>query len=69
MLHGICDGAPGRDHQRRRAKVATRSSPPPTTAEIDHGVPMSWMNWSDELAPPHDRPIQETTRPRPATRE
>ena len=23
-----------------RAKVATRSAPPPTDAEIDHGVPM-----------------------------
>src|SRR5688500_15381607 len=26
--------------QRCRAKVASRSVPPPTTAEIDHGVPL-----------------------------
>jgi hypothetical protein len=26
--------------QRCRAKVATRSIPPPTEAEIDHGVPV-----------------------------
>jgi len=26
--------------RRCRAKVATRSAPPPTTAEIDHGVPL-----------------------------
>jgi hypothetical protein len=30
--------------RRCRAKVATRSAPPPTIAEIDHGVPCSWIN-------------------------
>jgi hypothetical protein len=34
---------------RCRAKVAARSDPPPTTAEIDHGVPMFLDQLLDEL--------------------
>jgi hypothetical protein len=34
---------------RCRAKVATRSEPPPTEAEIDHGVPMFLDQLVDEL--------------------
>ena len=34
---------------RCRAKVATRSSPPPTEAEINHGVPMFLDQLVDEL--------------------
>jgi hypothetical protein len=30
--------------RRCRAKVATRSIPPPTEVEIDHGVPVFWIN-------------------------
>jgi hypothetical protein len=29
---------------RCRAKVRTRSTPPPTRREIDHGVPSSWIS-------------------------
>ena len=34
---------------RCRAKVATRSAPPPTKSEIDHGVPMFLDQLIDEL--------------------
>src|SRR6185436_13892603 len=34
---------------RCRARVATRSAPPPTAAEIDHGVPMFLDQLVDEL--------------------
>ena len=34
---------------RCRSKVATRSAPPPTSAEIDHGVPMFLDQLIDEL--------------------
>jgi hypothetical protein len=35
--------------RRCRAKVATRSAPPPTNAEIDHGVPMFLDQLVEEL--------------------
>jgi hypothetical protein len=35
--------------ERCRTKVATRSMPPPTAAEIDHGVPMFLDQLVDEL--------------------
>ena len=46
---------------RCRAKVATRSVPPPTAAEIDHGVPVFLDQLVDALQPgrrlePGDRP-------------
>jgi signal transduction histidine kinase len=40
MLHEFISSHRDEIIRRCRAKVATRSIPPPTTAEIDHGVPM-----------------------------
>jgi len=47
---------------RCRAKVATRSDPPPTIAEIDHGVPMFLDQLLDELrrGPSVDGDIAQT---------
>jgi signal transduction histidine kinase len=40
MLHEFIEVNRGEIIKRCRAKVATRSAPPPTEAEIDHGVPV-----------------------------
>src|SRR3979409_430024 len=40
MLHEFIEINRGEIIRRCRAKVAVRSVPPPTRAEIDHGVPM-----------------------------
>src|SRR6188768_2077030 len=49
LLHGFV--AVNRDEiiRRCRAKVAMRSIPPPTEAEIDHGVPLSLGQLVDAL--------------------
>ena len=49
MLHEFI--AVNRDEiiRRCRAKVATRSVPPPTEAEIDHGVPVFLDQLRDAL--------------------
>src|ERR1700692_2093039 len=49
---------------RCRAKVATRSEPAPTTAEIDHGVPMFLDQLLEELrhGPSADFDITRTAR-------
>ena len=54
MLHEFI--ALNRDEiiRRCRAKVATRSVPPPTEAEIDHGVPVFLDQLVDALAPRPD---------------
>ena len=49
MLHKFVTEYRDEIISRCRAKVATRSSPPPTTAEIDHGVPMFLDELVDEL--------------------
>jgi len=40
MLHGFVTANRDEIIRRCRAKVASRSAPPPTEAEIDHGVPL-----------------------------
>ena len=40
MLHEFISANRDEIIRRCRAKVATRSIPPPTEAEIDHGVPV-----------------------------
>ena len=40
MLHEFISANRDEIITRCRAKVATRSMPPPTAAEIDHGVPV-----------------------------
>jgi hypothetical protein len=44
-----------------RAKVAIRSIPPPTTAEIDHGVPMFLDELVEELRKGSGSPAMATT--------
>ena len=48
-LSQFIDGHRGELILRCRAKVAGRSAPPPTEAEIDHGVPLFLNQVSDEL--------------------
>ena len=52
---------------RCRAKVATRSVPPPTEAEIDHGVPLFLDQLADALRlglaiEPRDRQERDPAR-------
>ena len=49
MLHEFITANREEIIRRCRAKVATRSGPPPTRAEIDHGVPMFLDQLVDEL--------------------
>jgi hypothetical protein len=49
MLHEFVTNNREEIITRCRAKVATRSTPPPTRAEIDHGVPMFLDQLVDEL--------------------
>jgi hypothetical protein len=49
MLHEFVSANREEIIGRCRAKVATRSDPTPTTAEIDHGVPMFLDQLIDEL--------------------
>src|SRR6202521_4001149 len=49
MLHEFVTAHREEIISRCRAKVATRSSPPPTRAEIDHGVPLFLNELVDEL--------------------
>jgi hypothetical protein len=46
--------------RRCRANVQGRSGPPPTTSDIDHGVPMLLDQLSDQLE--HDRPNTRAIR-------
>ena len=49
MLHEFIATHQGEIIRRCRAKVATRSVPPPTAAEIDHGVPVFLDQLRDAL--------------------
>ena len=49
MLHDFIAAHRDEIIRRCRAKVATRSIPPPTKAEIDHGVPVFLDQLTDEL--------------------
>jgi hypothetical protein len=49
MLHEFVTAHRGEIITRCRAKVATRSDPPSTAVEIDHGVPMFLDQLLDEL--------------------
>ena len=67
MLHEFI--AINRDEiiRRCRAKVATRSVPPPTEAEIDHGVPLFLDQLVGRAAPrpglePRDRQERDPAR-------
>ncbi len=50
MLHEFIRANRDEIISRCRAKVATRSMPPPTAAEIDHGVPVFLDQLVDALA-------------------
>jgi hypothetical protein len=48
--------------RRCRAKVATRSMPPPTKAEIDHGVPLFLEQLVSTLRGGEDKPSPEISK-------
>jgi hypothetical protein len=52
---------------RCRAKVATRSVPPPTEAEIDHGVPLFLDQLVTTLRGGQDQLNPEISRARPSS--